>query len=230
MPSEPDSRLEPRIDWERVPIFPLPETVFFPRTHLPLHVFEPRYREMTADCIEQRLPMAICLAKPGEDLSGHAEVFPIAGVGIIERHERLADGRYNLLLRGIARMRIVEERPNRPYRVVRAEPLPDRLPDDGERALKTPCATARACVERLAALTASQPTIAAEVLRRLAAATDAALLADTLAGMFVADALARQALLEELDVTARLEKVTSALADLLLRAELARKGGNETVQ
>ena len=106
MPSVPE---ELQLDWERVPIFPLPETVFFPKTHLPLHVFEPRYRKMTEDCIAESLPMAICLAKTGEDLAGHADVFPIAGVGMIERHERLPDGRFNLVLRGLTRIKIAEE-------------------------------------------------------------------------------------------------------------------------
>lgn len=224
MPSVPEDLL---IDWARVPIFPLPETVFFPRTHLPLHVFEPRYRKMTEDCIAEGLPMAVCLAKPGEDLAGHAEVFPVAGVGVIERHERLQDGRFNLVLRGIARARIEDEVPHRPYRIVRAARLEDRWPEGTK--LELPVRTLRSCVERLASF-ATQPHIAAEVLRRSAAATDAAMLADIVAGMFIGEACERQEMLEELDVAARLERVTGSLADLLLRAEMVRKNGNETVQ
>ena len=222
-----DVRETEAIDWDRIPIFPL-QTVFFPRTHLPLHIFEPRYRKMTADCIEHALPMAVVLARPGEDLMGHAEVFPVAGVGMIERHERLADGRYNLVLRGVARMRIVEELPHRPYRVVRARPLEDRWPAGGAAALTTDAETLTACVTRLASFIGEAP-VAADVMRRVRASQDPAMLADTIASLFVEDGVTRQTLLEELDVARRLGSVTSHLAELLIRAEAAR-GGGETLQ
>ena len=217
------------IDFGRVAIFPLPESVLFPNAFLPLHIFEPRYRKMTEDAIATGMPIAICMAKPGEDLAGHAEVFPIAGVGVIARHERLADGRFNIVLRGLARMRIEEELPHRPYRIVRAEPLADHWPHERE-SLARPVETLRACVEKIAALT-NEPAIAAEVLRRVAEAkNDAACLSDAIASMFVGDARERQALLEELSVVARLDRVTSSLAELLLRAEAARGGDDEPVQ
>lgn len=211
------------IDWGRIPIFPL-QTVFFPRTTLPLHIFEPRYRKMTADCIEGGLPMAIALVRPGEDLMGLAEVFPIAGVGRIERHERLADGRYNLVLRGFARMKIVEELPHRPYRVVRAAPLDDRWPAGGAPALTKDVETLRACVARLASFIGEEP-IAADVRTRVAAAVDPAMLADVVASLFIEDGLVRQSLLEELDIGKRLSAVTASMAELLLRASAARGPG-----
>lgn len=212
-----------KIDWERIPIFPL-QTVFFPRTHLPLHIFEPRYRAMTADCIAEGLPMAICLARPGEDLMGHAEVFPVAGLGVIERHERLADGRYNLVLRGLARMRIVEELPHRPYRIVKAERLDDRWPAGGAAGLTESVERLQACVQRLAMFIGEEP-IAEDVRRRVGTATDPAMLSDVVASLFVEDPLIRQAQLEELDVGRRLAAVTSTLAELLLRASAARGDG-----
>lgn len=217
------------IDWDRVPIFPLPECVLFPRTLLPLHVFEPRYRAMTQDCIERNLPIAICMARPGEDLAGAPEVLGVAGVGVLERHERLDDGRYHIVLRGVARMRIEDEIPHRPYRMVRGTPLEDRWPQEGAAVIEPAAATLRRCVERVAGL-AIETHIAAEVLRRLGTAVDAAHLADIVAGMFVGDAFERQALLEELEVETRLHRVTGVLAELLLRAEAARRGGNDPVQ
>ncbi len=217
------------IDFGRVAIFPLPESVLFPKAFLPLHIFEPRYRKMTEDAIENGLPIAICMAKPGEDLAGHAEVFPIAGAGVLARHERLADGRFNIVLRGVARIRITEELPHRPYRVVRAEPLADRWPAGGARVVHA-AATLRSCVEKVAALT-SEPQIAAEVLRRVAEMRkDDSGLADAVASMFVGDAKDRQSLLEELSVEKRVERVTSLLAELILRTEAARRGNDEPVQ
>lgn len=211
------------IDWERVPIFPL-QTVFFPKTYLPLHIFEPRYRQMTADCVAGGLPMAIVLAKPGEDLMGQAEVFPIAGVGTIERHERLSDGRYNLVLKGVSRIKILEEIPNRPYRVARAQPLDDRWPTGGEAALAKHVETLRACVSRVTSMIAEE-SIAADVRKRVGASEGPAMLVDVVASLFIENALTRQALLEELDIGRRLESVTGTLAELVLRATAARGGG-----
>ena len=222
MDSDDDSTLD-AIDWERIPIFPL-QTVFFPRTYLPLHIFEPRYRRMTADCIEGGLPLAVVLARPGEDLMGEAEVFPIAGVGTFERHERLPDGRYNLVLRGMSRIKILEELPHRPYRIVRAQPLDDRWPAGGAPALAKDVDTLRACVSRVTGFIGEAP-IAADVRKRVGAATDPAMLADVVASLFIEDPLVRQALLEELDIGRRLASVTGTLAELVLRASAARGGG-----
>lgn len=221
-----------RVDYARVPIFPLPESVLFPRTHLPLHIFEPRYRKMTEDCVAEGMPIAVCLAQRGEDLAGVPRVHPVAGVGVIERHERLPDGRFNIVLRGVSRMRIEDElAPQGPYRIVRATPLHDRWPhgNGGDAGLAEIAETLRACVHKIASFSI-EPHIAAEVFRRLAAAKDESLLADTIAGMFVGEAIERQAVLEELDVARRLTRVTSSVSELLLRAEAVRRGGNEIPQ
>lgn len=224
-----------RVNYARIPIFPLPESVLFPRTHLPLHIFEPRYRKMMEDCVAEGMPIAICLAERGEDLAGVPRVHPVAGVGVIERHERLPDGRFNIVLRGVSRMRIEDEvAPQGPYRIVRATPLEDRWPH-GDRSrpdanLAELAETLRACVHKIASFSI-EPHIAAEVFRRLAAAAkDESLLADTVAGMFVGEAIERQAVLEELDVAKRLVRVTSSVSELLLRAEAVRRGGHETPQ
>lgn len=223
-----------RVDYARIPIFPLPESVLFPRTHLPLHIFEPRYRKMTEDCVADGMPIAICLAERGEDLAGAPRVHPVAGVGVIERHERLPDGRFNIVLRGVSRMRIEDEvAPKGPYRMVRAIPLEDHWPNGDKHShdagLADLAETLRACVHKIASFSI-EPHIAAEVFRRLAAAKDESLLADTVAGMFVGEAIERQAVLEELDVAKRLLRVTSSVSELLLRADAVRRGGKETPQ
>src|SRR4051812_4340386 len=98
-------------DLVALPIFPLPNAVLLPGGVLPLHVFEPRYREMTRDCLEQGGKMAIAMLRPGFENEYHARpaVRPIAGLGTIICSEELPDGRYQLLLRGIARVHIEEE-------------------------------------------------------------------------------------------------------------------------
>src|SRR6187401_3241676 len=89
-----------------VPLFPLPNVVLFPRAVLPLHIFEERYKQMTADAIEgagdtgQTARIAMALFRPGWEKSYYRR--PADGpVGCLRRnlnHEKLLDGKYNLLL------------------------------------------------------------------------------------------------------------------------------------
>ncbi len=91
-----------------VPIFPLPDLTFFPHTMLPLHIFEGRYRAMVTDCLARDKRMAVVGLKPGfeDSYEGKPPVYAVAGVGRILRWDRLANGRYNILLKGEARVRI----------------------------------------------------------------------------------------------------------------------------
>jgi Lon protease-like protein len=112
----------------RIPIFPLPEVVFFPETVLPLHVFEPRYRQMIADCLAGDRWLGVVMLRAGweKEYQGRPPVHGVAGAGEIIQAEMLADGRYNILLDGRARVRIlVEEPPGAPYRR-QAERLADQ--------------------------------------------------------------------------------------------------------
>ncbi|HUD72432.1 MAG TPA: LON peptidase substrate-binding domain-containing protein [Dongiaceae bacterium] len=111
-----------------IAVFPLPNVVFFPGTSLGLHIFEPRYRAMIAEVLEADRMMAVALLMPGweQDYYGAPPLHPIAGAGVIEEHQRLADGRFNLRLRGLGRVRITGFVQERPYRVARIEPLPER--------------------------------------------------------------------------------------------------------
>lgn len=107
-----------------VPVFPLPEVVLFPRQVLPLHIFEPRYRAMTAEAIAGEPYIAVALLKPGYEpqyFTHRAPIHDLVGVGQIVASEELEDGKYNILLRGIGRAEIVEEYPDRPYRFARIE-------------------------------------------------------------------------------------------------------------
>ena len=114
-------------------LFPLPNLVFFPQVVQALHVFEPRYRQMMADALAgDNLIALVALRDDWEQTyDGQPEVEPIACLGRITQHEILPDGRYTLRLRGLARVRLIEEVPSdKLYRVARAEPLPDVIPAD----------------------------------------------------------------------------------------------------
>jgi hypothetical protein len=109
------------------PLFPLPDVVFFPKTLLPLHVYEPRYRALTSEALEQDRIICTALLKPGweSDYYGSPEVYPVGCVGKIVQHEKLPDGRYNITLDGITKVSIESSVRLDPYRLVRVKPMED---------------------------------------------------------------------------------------------------------
>ena len=109
-----------------VPILPLPNVYLFPGCVMPLHIFEPRYRQMIEDQLDKtgRIVMG-ALLEGQRDGEGRPAIHPIAGLGEIGRHERLPDGRFLVWLVGMARVRIEEVPSNRLYRTVRCENLED---------------------------------------------------------------------------------------------------------
>jgi len=104
-----------------VPLFPLSSVVFFPNTLLPLHIFEPRYKEMVNSAINDEKIIGMALFKPGweSDYYGNPEVFDIVGMGRIVSSEVLEDGKINIVLYGLKRARILEIVKDLPYRQVR---------------------------------------------------------------------------------------------------------------
>jgi Lon protease-like protein len=102
-----------------LPIFPLPNVVLFPNVFLPLHIFEPRYRAMVADALDDERMIGMVLLRPGweSNYEGRPPVFPIGCAGLITHHEKLPDGRYNIILRGFQKFRIRNEDTSRSYRL-----------------------------------------------------------------------------------------------------------------
>ena len=95
-----------------IPVFPLPNVVLFPEVMLPLHIFEPRYRQMVHDTNQKTPPligMALLRGNWQEQYEGRPEIFPVCGVGEMARVVPLADGRFNILLKGIRECQIREE-------------------------------------------------------------------------------------------------------------------------
>lgn len=101
------------------PLFPLPNCVLFPHVMLPLHIFEARYRQMTADALATNRLIAMALLKSAPVDEEPDAIYPDVCLGHIVAEKRLADGRYYLVLRGIARARVEREVPllDLPYRV-----------------------------------------------------------------------------------------------------------------
>jgi len=106
----------------RIPLFPLPGVVLLPGTLLPLHIFEPRYRSMVADALAGDRTIGMAMMKAGDQgQGGLPEIHAIGGAGEIVEHEELPDGRYNIVLEGRFRYRVLAEGQPDPYRVASVE-------------------------------------------------------------------------------------------------------------
>ncbi|PIP73125.1 MAG: hypothetical protein COW89_03300 [Nitrospinae bacterium CG22_combo_CG10-13_8_21_14_all_47_10] len=111
-----------------IPIFPLPSTVFYPGTPLPLHIFEPRYRQMTADALESERKIGMVLLKPNWEATyfDRPDIFTVGCVGNIEKEIRHLDGKYNFTLIGLRRFRVIKELEGKLYRRAEIELLEEQ--------------------------------------------------------------------------------------------------------
>jgi Lon protease-like protein len=214
------------LDLSAVPLFPLPGVVLFPHAVLPLHIFEDRYRSMTSDAIDGDRLIAMALLKPGWEKSyyGRPTIEPVVCVGRILSHEKLADGKYNFLLEGVARARIVRELGtaqafDTPYRVAHLERL-DEIP-----AMEIDLAGER---ERLATLFSASPLRAVgggvQFRQIVKSHLPTAAITDLAAFTFLDDPAMKQSLLEEVDVRRRVGRVTLALEQLAATMTLQKTG------
>jgi Lon protease-like protein len=194
-------------------IFPLANVCLFPNTSLPLHIFEPRYREMVRQAIADSAPIAIATIDAATAQSPRPSVYPVAGIGTIAHHERLPDGRFQLVLQGVARVRLGRELAvETPWRQVEATLLQDLVIDD--RAVAEHAAALRGILRSLAL---THPQVG-PVFARFAAQNDSpAILADRVADTLIRDSDSRLQLLTELRVDQRLERVLERAGELLAR-------------
>jgi Lon protease-like protein len=135
-----------------IPIFPLPNVVLFPNVFLPLHIFEPRYRAMVSEALEEDRIIGMVLLRSGweGDYEGRPPVYPVGCAGLITHAERLSDGRFNIVLRGLEKFRIQGEDHSRSYRIARV----DSIDEPGGACDKEAIRQAR---RRLEALLVPQP-------------------------------------------------------------------------
>jgi uncharacterized protein len=195
-----------------LPIFPLPNCVLLPGGLLPLHVFEPRYRALTRDCLAGEQVMGVARLRPGyqADYEGRPAVFGQLGVGRVIASEELPDGRYLLLLRGIARVDVVEELPaRRPYREIRARVLADA--DVDRRKLVSSHDKLVGLCDRLAHLLEQ----GGSQLRDLVRVGPPGAAADAVAAALAQDPDERQRLLECICPQTRIERTISLVGALL---------------
>jgi hypothetical protein len=119
-----------------IPIFPLPDVTLFPHSTQPFHIFELRYREMIADALAGDSVIGMVTLLPGfeADYEGTPPVYEVGSAGRIVASEQLDDGRFNIVLEGFTKFRILGEDHTRSYRLAEVEDLPDVI-DETDRAL-----------------------------------------------------------------------------------------------
>jgi hypothetical protein len=135
-----------------IPLFPLPNVVLFPNVCLPLHIFEPRYREMVSDALDGDRIIGMVLLRPGweDDYEGRPPIYHVGCAGLISHAERLADGRYNIVLRGLEKFSVRKEDNGRAYRIAEVDPILEPTSDGDRDAM-------RAARRKLEALLVPQP-------------------------------------------------------------------------
>ncbi len=207
----------------RFPIFPLPGVVLFPGTYLPLHIFEPRYRQMTEAALAGDQVIGMILLRRAEDaMQPRAEIFEVGCAGRIVESERRPDGRFNLLLHGERRFRIErEESADTLYRSVQASllaaPRFDELADDARARLGELRGELEARMLELVRLTA--PASAEQLAERMRA-LDPILLLNALSFGLDCPTLEKQSLLEAADPLAQGEILRRVLIIRIAEARL----------
>jgi len=198
-----------------LPIFPLPDVVFFPGTVLPLHVFETRYRLMVKDALAADGTIAVALLQPGweQRYAGNPQYFPVATAGRMEEIETTPDGRYYFKLAGSVRVRLGEVVRDAPYRLVNAEEIPERPVDESDpsiRRAKLDLLATQVCLVR--ELTGNDiPRLVLDERMSFATAVNSA------CASLPTEAAIRQALLELDDLKERHRRAVEILDEILKR-------------
>ncbi len=189
-----------------LPLFPLPNAVLFPGAFLPLHVFEPRYRAMVRDVLQGHRALAVVMItdKDRVDPLGHPAIADIAGVGVIVDHVELPGGRYDILLRGSARVRLHELPFDPPFRRAEAQiitPPAEDVPPGDVMALMTSASAFAVLLDKAHG----------GFEFRFPPTTSPGMLADLCAHQLVIDPRERQVILETMDARARVRRVAETL-------------------
>jgi len=202
-----------------VPVMTLPNATLFPQALLPLYIFEPRYRQMLADALHSNRMFSVAMQKPGR---GRETPSPVAGLGLIRVSVGHRDGTSHLILQGLAREELEEAVRYKPYRVQRIKPL--RSPPCDNVRVDALVAKVRELLEERIDLglpfpfpvmspekaehSPTPPSFSPkEILSYLDSITDPEQTADLVSCAVLPGAGERQAILETVDVEARLRRL-----------------------
>ena len=190
-----------------IPIFPLPNVVLFPNVFLPLHIFEPRYRAMVSEALEQDRIIGMVLLRPGweSEYDGRPALYEVGCAGLITHAERLSDGRFNIVLQGLEKFRVLDEDEDesRPYRLARVASVEESLSDTDKEEM-------RAERKRLESLLVPQPSGRSAEPKVPASMSDEDLV-NALAQYLELEPVEKQALLERDGLLARCRSLIELL-------------------
>ncbi len=200
---------------EKLPLFPLPNVVLFPDVILPLHIFEPRYRLMVEEALSGRRKIGMVLLKKGweEQYEENPDIYDIGCLGQIVDQERLDDGRYNILLKGVSRFSVNAIVSPKPYRQAKVAILEDRVED--LEAAKT--AKLKRELNDIARAVPEYFVYNKMQLNRVPVdfAAPLSTVIDTLTYYLAIDPYEKQPILEEIDVARRTQMLYEKMLDLL---------------
>jgi Lon protease-like protein len=192
-----------------VPVMPLPGVLLFPNALLPLHIFEPRFREMLERALDDNRMLCVALVKPErQQWRTSADFFPVSTVGLIRACIGRSDGTSDLILQGIRRVKFSDFEQEAPFPIARIKPLKTRTKPTVETD-----ALAIKVVEFYRRLKSSERALPEKIDRYLGEMSDPEMLADLIASTFVSGATRRQQLLEELDLNKRLRLLIQYLRE-----------------
>jgi Lon protease-like protein len=198
----------PAASFSAIPLFPLPNVVLFPRAVLPLHIFEDRYKTMTADALDGNHLIAMALLKPGweKDYYQAPPIESVVCVGEILSWEKLPEGKYNFLLQGKARARIKSESREKGYRVGALRPLeePPVMEIDLEQERSR-------LIDVFSAAPFGGLSIARQFRELLNGPIPTEAIADLAAFNLLNDIPMKQQLLEDVDIRHRIGRIVEAL-------------------
>lgn len=196
-----------------LPLFPL-HSVLFPGARLPLHIFEPRYRQMIGECLDRDAPFGVVLIREGPEVGGGAEPYAVGCTAHITRADREPDGRLNIASIGQDRFRILSTSTERPYLLGEVELLHEY--DAATAAAETEAERLRDVYLRYIRANLG---LQMQWARRVGTPASAGRLADHIAARLPVSTRDKQELLEELSVPRRLIRTRLLLSDAVAHVE-----------
>jgi Lon protease-like protein len=194
---------------DAVPVMPLSGVLLFPNALLPLHIFEPRFRDMLDRALRDDRMLCVALVRPERpQWRSSADFFPVSTVGLIRACVGRSDGTSDLILQGIRRVKFSEFEQEAPFPIARIQPLKTRT----QLTVETDALTAKV-LEYYSRLKESGRELPEKIDRYLSEMGDPEMLADLIASTFINDATRRQQLLEELDLNQRLRLLIQYLRE-----------------
>jgi uncharacterized protein len=202
-----------------IPLFPLPNVVLFPNVFLPLHIFEARYRDMVTDALAADRIIGMVLLRPGweNDYDGRPAIYPVGCAGLITHAERLPDGRFNIVLQGMEKFKVLDEDDSLAYRLARVDSVSEQPANDDKDEM-------RLARRRLEALLVPQPKGRGSDTKVPASMADEDLV-NALAQYLELEPVEKQALLERDSLLARCRSLIELLEMKVIVAQ--NKWGGE---